>query len=388
MLMLRFYKLILLLFIFYSVPAQQKGNPVPGAYATKSYFNLLKNKKVALVVNHTSVIFNRHLVDSLLSAGIQVTKILAPEHGFRGSADAGTLIDDSIDQKSGLPIISLYGTHKKPTEADLKNIDIVIFDIQDVGVRFYTYSSTLHYVMEACAENKVPLLILDRANPNGHYIDGPILDRKFASFVGLNPIPIVHGCTLGELAKMINGEGWLANSVICDLKVIPVQNYVHDSFVHITIPPSPNLPNDQSIGLYPSLCLFEATPISIGRGTKTQFQVAGFPQEGAGDYQFTPLPMAGAMDPPQKGKLCFGFNLTTVPVRQLGFNLKYLLYFFNKMGKNESFFSSPSFFDKLSGSDSLRKQILAGQTELQIRASWKLGLKEFTQMRQRYLLYK
>lgn len=388
MLMLRFYKLILLLFIFYSVPAQQKGNPVPGAYATKSYFNLLKNKKVALVVNHTSVIFNRHLVDSLLSAGIQVTKILAPEHGFRGSADAGTLIDDSIDQKSGLPIISLYGTHKKPTEADLKNIDIVIFDIQDVGVRFYTYSSTLHYVMEACAENKVPLLILDRANPNGHYIDGPILDRKFASFVGLNPIPIVHGCTLGELAKMINGEGWLANSVICDLKVIPVQNYVHDSFVHITIPPSPNLPNDQSIGLYPSLCLFEATPISIGRGTKTQFQVAGFPQEGAGDYQFTPLPMAGAMDPPQKGKLCFGFNLTTVPVRQLGFNLKYLLYFFNKMGKNESFFSSPSFFDKLAGSDSLRKQILAGQTELQIRASWKLGLKEFTQMRQRYLLYK
>lgn len=388
MLMLRFYKLILLLFIFYSVPAQQKGNPVPGAYATKSYFNLLKNKKVALVVNHTSVIFNRHLVDSLLSAGIQVTKILAPEHGFRGSADAGTLIDDSIDQKSGLPIISLYGTHKKPTESDLKNIDIVIFDIQDVGVRFYTYSSTLHYVMEACAENKVPLLILDRANPNGHYIDGPILDRKFASFVGLNPIPIVHGCTLGELAKMINGEGWLANSVICDLKVIPVQNYVHDSFVHITIPPSPNLPNDQSIGLYPSLCLFEATPISIGRGTKTQFQVAGFPQEGAGDYQFTPLPMAGAMDPPQKGKLCFGFNLTTVPVRQLGFNLKYLLYFFNKMGKNESFFSSPSFFDKLAGSDSLRKQILAGQTELQIRASWKLGLKEFTQMRQRYLLYK
>lgn len=388
MLMLRFYKLILLLFIFYSVPAQQKGNPVPGAYATKSYFNLLKNKKVALVVNHTSVIFNRHLVDSLLSAGIQVTKILAPEHGFRGSADAGTLIDDSSDQKSGLPIISLYGTHKKPTEADLKNIDIVIFDIQDVGVRFYTYSSTLHYVMEACAENKVPLLILDRANPNGHYIDGPILDRKFASFVGLNPIPIVHGCTLGELAKMINGEGWLANSVICDLKVIPVQNYVHDSFVHITIPPSPNLPNDQSIGLYPSLCLFEATPISIGRGTKTQFQVAGFPQEGAGDYQFTPLPMAGAMDPPQKGKLCFGFNLTTVPVRQLGFNLKYLLYFFNKMGKNESFFSSPSFFDKLAGSDSLRKQILAGQTELQIRASWKLGLKEFTQMRQRYLLYK
>ena len=388
MLLLRFYKLILLLFIFSSLSAQQSGMPIPGAYATRSYFSLLKNKRVALVVNHTSVILRTHLADSLLASGIQVTKILAPEHGFRGIADAGAHVDDSVDQKTGLPIISLYGTHKKPTQEDLKDIDLVVFDIQDVGVRFYTYSSTLHYVMEACAENKVSLLILDRANPNGHYIDGPILDRKFASFVGLNPIPIIHGCTLGELAKMINGEGWLANQVVCDLKVIPVQNYTHDTFVHISVPPSPNLPNDQSIGLYPSLCLFEATPVSIGRGTKTQFQVAGLPMEGAGDYQFTPVPMAGAMDPPQKGKLCFGFNLTTVPVRQLGFSLKYLLYFFNKMGKNESFFSSPSFFDKLAGSDTLRKQMLAGQSESEIRASWEPALKAYTQMRQRYILYK
>jgi uncharacterized protein YbbC (DUF1343 family) len=388
MLLLRFYKLILLLFIFYSLPAQQTGNPMPGAYSTRSYVYLLKNKKVALVVNHTSVILKTHLADSLLASGIQVTKIFAPEHGFRGSADAGAHVDDSIDQKTGLPIVSLYGTHKKPTQEDLKNVDMVVFDIQDVGIRFYTYSSTLHYVMEACAENKVPIMILDRANPNGHYVDGPVLDQKFASFVGLNPIPIVHGCTLGELAKMINGEGWLANHVVCDLKVIPVQNYTHDTFVHISIPPSPNLPNDQSIGLYPSLCLFEATPVSIGRGTKTQFQVAGLPVEGAGDYQFTPVPMAGAMDPPQKGKLCFGFNLTTIPVRQLGFSLKYLLYFFNKMGKSESFFSSPSFFDKLAGSDTLRKQMLAGQTETQIRASWEPALKAYSQIRLRYLLYK
>lgn len=388
MLLLRFYKLILLLFIFYSLPGQQSGNPMPGAYSTRSYVHLLKNKKVALVVNHTSFILKTHLADSLLASGVQVTKIFAPEHGFRGSADAGAHVDDSVDQKTGLPIISLYGTHKKPNQEDFKNVDIVVFDIQDVGVRFYTYSSTLHYVMEACAENKVPLLILDRANPNGHYVDGPVLDRQFASFVGLNPIPIVHGCTLGELAKMINGEGWLANQLVCDLKVIPVQNYSHDAFVHITIPPSPNLPNDQSIGLYPSLCLFEATPVSIGRGTNTQFQVAGLPMEGAGDYQFTPVPMAGAMDPPQKGKLCFGFNLTTISVRQLGFSLKYLLYFFNKMGKSESFFSSPSFFDKLAGTDTLRKQMLAGQTEFQIRASWEPALKVYSQMRLRYLLYK
>lgn len=388
MLLLRFYKLILLLFFFYSLPAQQTGNPMPGAYSTKSYVYLLKNKKVALVVNHTSVILKTHLADSLLASGITLTKIFAPEHGFRGIADAGAHVDDSIDQKTGLPIISLYGTHKKPTREDLKNVEMVVFDIQDVGVRFYTYSSTLHYVMEACAENKIPLLILDRANPNGHYVDGPVLDRPFASFVGLNPIPVIHGCTMGELAKMINGEGWLANQVVCDLKVIPVQNYTHDTFVHISIPPSPNLPNDQSIGLYPSLCLFEATPVSIGRGTKTQFQVAGLPMEGVGDYQFTPVPMAGAMDPPQKEKICFGFNLTTVPVRQLGFSLKYLFYFFNKMGKSESFFSSPSFFDHLAGTDTLRKQMLAGQTETQIRASWEPALKAYSQMRLRYLLYK
>jgi uncharacterized protein YbbC (DUF1343 family) len=361
---------------------------MPGAYSTRSYVHLLKDKKVALVVNHTSFILKTHLADSLLASGVQVTKIFAPEHGFRGSADAGAHVDDSVDQKTGLPIISLYGSHKKPNQEDFKNVEMVVFDIQDVGVRFYTYSSTLHYVMEACAENKVPLLILDRANPNGHYVDGPVLDRQFASFVGLNPIPIVHGCTLGELAKMINGEGWLANKVVCDLKVIPVQNYSHDAFVHISIPPSPNLPNDQSIGLYPSLCLFEATPVSIGRGTNTQFQVAGVPLEGAGDYHFTPVPMAGAMDPPQKGKLCFGFNLMTIPVRQLGFSLKYLLYFFNKMGKSESFFSSPSFFDKLAGTDTLREQMLAGQTESQIRASWEPALKVYSQMRLRYLLYK
>jgi uncharacterized protein YbbC (DUF1343 family) len=388
MLLIRFYKLILLLFIFYSLPAQQTGNPMPGAYSTRSYVHLLKNKKVALVVNHTSVILKTHLADSLLASGVQVTKIFAPEHGFRGSADAGAHVDDSVDQKTGLPIISLYGTHKKPTQDDLKNVEMVVFDIQDVGVRFYTYSSTLHYVMEACAENKVPLLILDRTNPNGHYVDGPVLEKAQASFVGLNPIPVVHGCTLGELARMINGEGWLANGAKATLNVIPVLNYTHASSVHVAIAPSPNLPNDQSIALYPSLCLFEGTNVSIGRGTDLQFQVAGTNISGLGDYTFIPIPKPGAMDPPLKGQTCYGFNLSTLPARNLGFSLKYLLYFYQKSGLGEKFFTSPSFFDKLAGTDSLRQAIIAGKSEKEIRDSWEPGLVQYRKMRQNYLLYR
>ena len=361
---------------------------LPGAYLFKSYLPNLKNKRIALVVNHTSIVGETHLADTLISNGIKIQKIFAPEHGFRGAADAGTHIENSLDKKTGLPIISLYGTHKKPTPDDFKDIDLVIFDIQDVGVRFYTYSSTLHYVMEACAENKVPLLILDRPNPNGHYIDGPVLNRAFSSFVGLNPIPVVHGCTLGELAQMINGEGWLANGIKCNLKVIQVSHYQHHDVVHITIPPSPNLPNDQAIRLYPSLCLFEGTNVSVGRGTMQQFQVAGTNQSGLGEYQFMPVPLPGAMDPPLKNKDCFGFNLSQIPTRDIGFSLKYLFYFFENTSKNESFFTSPSFFDKLAGTDQLRKKMLAGETEAQIRASWQPELTIYKKMRQKYLIYK
>ena len=293
-----------------------------------------------------------------------------------------------MDRKTGLSLISLYGKHKKPTAEDLQGIDVVLFDIQDVGARFYTYSSTLHYVLEACAENKVPLTVLDRPNPNGHYVDGPVLEKAQASFVGLNPIPVVHGCTHGELARMINGEGWLANSAKASLNVIPVANYTHASPVHVSIAPSPNLPNDQSIALYPSLCLFEGTNVSIGRGTDLQFQVAGTNIAGLGDYTFTPVPKPGAMDPPLKGQTCYGYNLSTLPARNLGFSLKYLLYFYQKSGLGEKFFTSPAFFDKLAGTDSLRLAIIAGKSEKDIRDSWEPGLVQYRKMRQNYLLYR
>lgn len=384
--LLRNYKLIFVLFFGISQIAYSQA--IPGAYQTKLYLPILKGKQVALVVNHTSMIGNTHLADSLLSLGIQVKRIFAPEHGFRGTADAGAHIDNEVDSKTGLALVSLYGKHKKPTPEDLQGIDVVIFDIQDVGTRFYTYSSTLLYVQEACAENKVKLLVLDRPNPNGHYVDGPVLDpSKFASFVGLTAIPIVHGLTMGEYAQMLNGEGWLANKVVCDLQVIPVASYTHKSDVHVPIAPSPNLPNDQSIGLYPSLCLFEPTIVSVGRGTNTQFQVIGTPNPAAGEYRFTPTPLPGAMDPPLKGQLCYGKDLRTVSTRKLGFSLSYLIEMFEKTGRQESFFTSPSFFDKLAGTDSLRLALLAGKSEQEIRSSWKPALDVYKEMRKRYLIY-
>jgi len=383
--MSRIYKLIFLFLIFSNT---QLFAQIPGAYATQRYLPLLTGKKVALVVNHTSVIGRTHVADSLLALGIKIQKIFAPEHGFRGDADAGAHIANGVDQKTGLPIVSLYGAHKKPTIEDLKDVDLVVFDIQDVGARFYTYSSTLHYVMEACAENKKPLVIFDRANPNGHYVDGPVLEKAFASFVGLNPIPVVHGCTMGELAQMINGEGWLAGHLRCELQVIPVAHYKHADVVNISIAPSPNLPTNQAIGLYPSLCFFEGTAVSVGRGTNTQFQVAGAEGTGLGAYQFTPVPTPGAMDPPLKGKLCSGFDLRQVNTRKLGFSLNYLFYFFEKSGKKESFFTSPSFFDKLAGTDQLRKQMLAGHSEKDIRASWQPALNQYKALRKKYLIYR
>jgi len=384
--LLRNYKLILGLFLILSQIAYSQI--IPGAYHTDQYLRLLKGKQVALVVNHTSVIGKTHLADSLLASGIQVKRIFAPEHGFRGTADAGAHIDNEVDSKTGLPLVSLYGKHKKPTPEDLKGIDVVIFDIQDVGARFYTYSSTLLYVQEACAENKVKLVVFDRPNPNGHYVDGPVLDpSRFASFVGLTAIPVVHGLTMGEYAKMLNGEGWLANRVICDLQVIPVSNYTHKSTYHVPIAPSPNLPNDQSIGLYPSVCLLEPTIVSVGRGTQTQFQVVGTPNSAAGTYTFTPIPTPGAMDPPLKGQLCYGLDLRSVNTRTLGFSLSYLMEMFKKTGRKESFFTSPAFFDKLAGTDAIRLGLLAGKSEKEIRTSWEPALKTYKEMRKRYLIY-
>ncbi|MFM6948949.1 MAG: exo-beta-N-acetylmuramidase NamZ domain-containing protein [Aquirufa sp.] len=370
-----------------NVYATKGKEPQPGAYRLNAYLGQLLGKNVALVVNHTSMVNSTHLADTLLSRGVKVKKYFAPEHGFRGSADAGAHINNEVDQKTGLPIISLYGKHKKPTKEDLEGINMVVFDIQDVGTRFYTYISTLQYVMEACAENNVPLLILDRGNPNGKFIDGPVLDRKFLSFVGINPIPLLHGCTIGELAQMFNGEKWLNNGIHCDLTVILVKNYRHSDPVHISIAPSPNLPNDQAIALYPSLCLFEGTNVSVGRGTDLQFQVVGTNVPGLGDYQFTPVPKPGAMDPPLKNQVCYGFDLSKIETKNMGLNLKYLFYFFEQTGKKESFFTSPAFFDKLAGTDQLRLQMIAGKTEEEIRSSWKEALNEYKKMRKKYIIY-
>src|SRR5690554_1092672 len=285
---------------------------LPGADQPEAYLPLLKGKKVGLVVNQTSILTqqnNLHLVDFLLKEGIKVQKVFVPEHGFRGDADAGEVVKNDTDRKTGLPLVSLYGNNKKPSESAVADVDIIIFDLQDVGLRFYTYISTLHYLMEACAENGKPLLILDRPNPNGEYIDGPVLKEGFTSFVGMHPIPVVHGLTVGELALMVNGEAWLKNGVKCLLTVVPMDHYRHDRVYKLPVQPSPNLPNHLSIRLYPSLCFFEGTEVSIGRGTDYPFQVAGYPDPAFGDFSFTPESRPGASDPLQKGQLCYGLDL-------------------------------------------------------------------------------
>lgn len=309
---LRIKTLFILLVLSISCNAKQESNKIlPGANQSQQYFPLLKNNNLGCVVNHTSIIENVHLVDSLISEKINITAIFSPEHGFRGDADRGALIDNSIDAKTGIPIVSLHGQHRKPQISDLKNIDVMLFDIQDVGVRFYTYISTMYLVMQACAENDIPLFVLDRPNPNGDYIAGPVLDTaNYRSFVGMLPIPIVYGLTMGELAKMINGEGWLGENLVCDLTVIKCKNYTHASKYELPVKPSPNLPNFRSIRLYPSLCFFEATSVSIGRGTKFPFQVIGYPDSTYGDFSFTPVSIPGAStNPLHENKTCFGEDL-------------------------------------------------------------------------------
>lgn len=356
-----------------------------GADNYTDYLPLLARKKIGIVTNPTGILSNKtHLVDFLLDQKVALEKIFAPEHGFRGTADAGEHIVDGKDSQTGLPIISLYGENKKPKPEQLTNLDIIIFDIQDVGARFYTYISSLHYIMEACAEQKIEVIVLDRPNPNGNIIDGPTLEIKNTSFVGMHPIPLLHGMTIGEYAKMINGEKWLLNGIQCNLTVIPCLNYKREMTYNLPVKPSPNLPNDQSINLYASLCLFEGTNVSVGRGTEKQFQIYGSPFLPKSKFKFTPKPNFGSKDPVFKNQLCFGEDLSNIPkVKQL--ELKWLLKAFNKTKEKSSFFNA--FFIKLTGTQKLQEQIEANLSEVEIRKSWQKGLNDFKEMRKKYLIY-
>ncbi len=366
---------------------------ITGADRIPLYFPYIKAKNIGMVVNQTSVIGTRQTttVDSLLTLGIKIKKIFGPEHGFRGNASNGAIVGDDVDAKTGLPVISLYGKHYKPTPADLKGLDLLVFDIQDVGARFYTYISTLHYVMEACAENNIELLVLDRPNPNGLTIDGPILDTAYTSFVGMHRIPIAHGMTIAEYAQMINGEGWLNKGVKCKLKIIKMNNYSHSMPYKLPVNPSPNLNTYQSILLYPSVCLFEGTTLSLGRGTMEPFQVIGHPSfKGKYGYSFKPVSIAGmSEDPPQKNVICYGIDLKKYnadSLRKTGkINLSWLIKMYNDFPDKPRFFNA--YFTKLAGTDALRKQIEQGMTEQQIRRSWEPGLSRFKAMRKKYLLY-
>ncbi len=387
--------------------SEEQEKIITGAERYDIYIPLLKDKKVGVVTNQTGVITNQiigtvyvqdprqepktkvtniltSIVDNLISQKIKVQKIFAPEHGFRGTADAGEHVVDGKDTTTGLPIISLYGNNKKPKPEQLEGIDIMVFDLQDVGARFYTYISTLHYIMEACAENHIPLIILDRPNPNGAIVDGPILEKEHTSFVGMHTIPLLHGMTIGEYARMINGEKWLKDGIQCDLKVIQCLNYKREMAYSLPIKPSPNLPNDQAINLYPSLCLFEGTNVSVGRGTEKQFQIYGSPFLPKSDFSFTPIPNFGAKEPVYKDQLCNGEDLTTTTkVGQL--ELKWLIKAYNSTLDKTKFFND--FFTKLAGTKKLQQQIENGVSEIEIRKSWEKGLKDFKEMRNKYLIY-
>lgn len=354
----------------------------------EKYLPLIKGKNIAIVGNQTSVLNNTHLIDSLLSLGVTIKLVFAPEHGFRGEADNGEHITNETDKKTGLKIISLYGNNSKPTSESLKNIDLVIYDIQDVGVRFYTYISTLHYVMEACAENGKKLLILDRPNPNGHYIDGPILQKEFSSFVGMHPVPVVYGMTVGEYAQMINGEKWLKNGIQCDITIIECKNYSHNKFYSVPIPPSPNLKTDLAIALYPSLCFFEGTSISMGRGTDRPFEIYGHPKFDSTSFSFTPSPRIGSKNPPFLNQFCYGVDCVkenTFPMYSL--DLRPLINAKKLLGNRDKYINSPSFFNKLAGDNILKKQIENDVSEEEIRNSWRKGLDDFKLVRSKYLLY-
>ena len=398
----------------YAVPAEamvkskvKSTKFMTGADNIPSYFNLLKNKKAGILTNQSGQVSfdysysitdtlnhsqqtgiktaTSHIVDYLVqNSKVDLVKIYAPEHGFRGTADAGELIIDGKDTKTGLPIISLYGNNKKPSKEQLQGIDVMLFDLQDVGARFYTYISSLHYMMEACAENNIELIVLDRPNPNGNIVDGPILEKEHSSFVGMHPIPVMHGMTIGEYALMINGEYWLKDSLQCKVKIVPCENYRREMAYSLPVKPSPNLPNDQAINLYASLCFFEGTNVSIGRGTNKQFQIYGSPFLTSNHYSFTPMPNEGAKDPPWNGRLCCGEDLSEVQkVNHL--ELKWLLKAYNETEERAKFFNS--YFTKLAGTKKLQHQIEGGMSEAEIRATWKTGIEKFKEMRRKYLIY-
>ncbi|WP_339654230.1 DUF1343 domain-containing protein [uncultured Salegentibacter sp.] len=361
------------------------------ANRTETYLPLLEGKRVGIVGNQTSIMKNEareftHVVDSLLALEVNLVKGFAPEHGFRGTADAGEAVEDGKDAQTGLPVISLYGDNKKPKAAQLKDLDVLIFDLQDVGTRFYTYISSLHYVMEACAENDVQLIVFDRPNPNGHYIDGPILETEFKSFVGMHPIPTVHGLTMGEYAKMINGEKWLKDGIQCELEVIEMENYDHSKAYDLPVKPSPNLPNAQAINLYPSLCFFEGTNVNAGRGTDKQFQVFGSPflDENYFDFAYTPASKPGAKSPKHLGKECHGRDLSE-KARVDQINLEWLIEAYENTANKDEFFNA--FFTKLAGTKKLQTQIEAGLSAEEIRDSWQQGLENFEVKRKQYLVY-
>lgn len=383
-------KIIILLVLVYFAAGCTGGDDkeiITGAEKPQNYLPLIRGKSVGLVVNHTSMVGETHLVDFLLDNEIEVKKVFAPEHGFRGDASAGEVIKDGVDTKTGIPVISLYGENKKPQPAHLEDLNALIFDIQDVGCRFYTYISTLHYVIEACAENGKPLIVLDRPNPNGDYIAGPVLKPEFESFVGMDPIPVVHGCTVGELAMMINNEHWHQAPYACELIVVTADNYTHSREYSLPVKPSPNLPNDLAVRLYPSLCFFEATSVSVGRGTDFPFQVLGAPNPELGDFNFTPEDKPGAaINPLHEGEVCYGMDLRNLKEAPK-FTLNYFLEFYGMYDKEEDFLTRERWFNLLAGTDELIEQIREGVSEEEIFAGWVTELEEYKSVRKKYLLY-
>ncbi|WP_297451280.1 DUF1343 domain-containing protein [uncultured Alistipes sp.] len=359
-----------------------------GAEQTERYLPLLEGKRVGILTNHTGTVGRTHLVDTLLSLGIDIRVVFAPEHGFRGDADAGESIGNYKDRKTGIDVLSVYGSNKRPQDSVMRKLDVLLFDIQDVGLRYYTYLSSMHYLMEACADNSKELIVLDRPNPNGFYVDGPVLEARHRSFVGMHPIPVVHGMTLGELARMIDGEGWLGDGKHCSLRVVPCANYTHRTRYELPVKPSPNLPNMRAVYLYPSLCFFEGTPVSLGRGTDFPFQAYGHPRM-SGDFAFTPRSNAGAKNPPLKDRLCKGRDLRENPsnerIWQAGVDLGYVIEAYRMLDMGEKFFTP--MFDKLTGASYVREMILRGEDADAIRERWRNDVNEFLKLRKPYLLY-
>ncbi|MDI9357100.1 MAG: DUF1343 domain-containing protein [Chitinophagaceae bacterium] len=373
--------------IHYAIFARSQDVCMLGAEQMDKYISLISSqKRVAVVVNNTSFVKKTHLVDTLLQRGIIITKIFAPEHGFRGNVEAGKSIDSYKDEKTGLPIISLYGKHYKPSQIDMQDIDVLVFDIQDVGVRFYTYISTLHYVMEACAENNIKCVVLDRPNPHTHYVDGPVLESSEKSFVGMHTIPIVYGMTIGELANLINNEKWLSDTLKCDLTVIPLKNWKRGDTYILPIKPSPNLTNQNAIEWYPTLCLFEGTIMSVGRGTYFPFEVIGHTNPIFGEFTFTPVSLPEmAVNPKYKNQVCYGKDFrNSIPTQKI--NISIIQEFYKKSPDTASFFTK--YFTTLAGTKRLKKQIQHGFTEDSIRATWADGLETFKKIREKYLLYR